>query len=234
MAKMRNIEVEVTEEPTKAIKKTKIVEKTIEKKEETMTKGSFFEAVTGISVEKTPAKTKKNGITTLSLPIALRKAIDEIVAAKKAEKEAKALRETREAEVIDHVMPIYEQDAFDGNFHKSYYISGETETITFVTSDKFSAPKSEEISALQEALGDQFESVIQKEVDMRLKPEIFSNKALQKELMSLIPAERFGEFFVSETSWTITEGFDQKRFSLGKRIYDKVMGILKQAKPSLK
>ena len=164
----------------------------------------------------------------------VRKAVDEIVAAKKAMKEAKAVLETKEAEVIGHVLPIYEQDGMKGDFHKSYYVAGETNTVTFVTADKFSAPKNEEIPELQEALGDKFDEVIKKETEIKLRPEIFTNKTLQSELMKLVPKERFGEFFAAETTWSVSDGFDQKRFSLPKKIYEKVMGILKQSKPSIK
>lgn len=232
VAKTRNIELEVTEEVVTTPAKNE--KGKVKKAEKSMGKDDFLEAVTGISIPVEKKAAKKNGIPTIALPAEMKKSIDEIVAAKKAMKEAKAVLETREAEVISHVMPIYEKDAFDGNFHKSYYICGEEETITFVTSDKFSAPTNDEIPELQEILKDKFEDSIKKEVEVKLRPEVFSNKQLQRSLLELIPKERFSEFFISETRWEICEGFDQKRFSFGRKIYDRLANIIKQAKASLK
>lgn len=239
MVKGRNIELMETEEiPQKVSKKE---EKEIRKgmkeqaKPVTLAKDDFLETVTGIATTKEPAKTKKNGISTI-VPTedSIKEAVDAIVEAKKAEKEAKATKETKEAELIDYMFPIYEEDGFGSNFQKSYYVQGVTEKVTFVTSDKFSAPKDDEISALQGVFGDKFEQFIKKETELKVRPEIFSDKTLQKKLMELIPKEQFGEFFVAETRWSVADEFDRNRFSLPKSVFKKVMEILRQAKPSIK
>jgi len=257
---MRKIERE-TEIPQEASKKEeKEIKKVVKTPAPKMSKDDFLETVTSISVTKDTKAVKKNGIPMISPKEMaaeldpkkeneevirlqnLSAAVDEIVKQKKAEKEAKAARETKEAELIDFVLPIYNEDGFGGNFHKSYYVKGEKETVTFVTSDRFSAPRDEEIAELTEVLGDRFSDVIGKEVELKIRPEIFNSKILQKELMDLMPKgedgrvdkEVFAKFFAATTTWSVTEGFDQKRFSLPKKTFEKVMNILKQSKPSIK
>jgi len=168
--------------------------------------------------------------------------VDQVVVWKKKEKEARAERETIEAELIDYVMPIQTKDGFDGEYHKSYYVEGIAEKITYVSSDRFSAPKDEDIAELNELLGNKFADVIKQNVELKIRDAVFSNKALQKELMELMPKDVdgnvdkavFAKFFEAQTKWEVVEGFDLKRFSLPKKLFDKVSAILKQAKPSLR
>jgi hypothetical protein len=168
--------------------------------------------------------------------------VDQVVVWKKKEKEARAERETIEAELIDYVMPIQTEDGFNGDYHKSYYVAGITEKITYVSSDRFSAPKDEDIAELNELLGNKFADIIKQNVELKIRDAVFSNKALQKELMELMPKDSdgnvdkavFAKFFEASTEWEVVEGFDLKRFSLSKKLFDKVMNILRQAKPAIK
>jgi len=235
--KGRNIELVETEEVKEtSTKKTVKAAKTEEKPAVSMGKDDFLAAVSGVSTAKEPAKTKKNGIQTINPPEEVKKAVDAVVQAKKAMKEAKATLETKEVEVLDYMQPIYEEDGFGSNFQKSYYIQGEKEKVTFVTSDKFSAPKNEEIPALMEAFGDKFEQFIKKDTNLIVRPEIFTDKVLQQKLMAAVKASgaNFGDFFVAETRWFVADEFDRNRFSLPKTMFNKVMAILRQAKASLK
>ncbi len=241
MAKGRNIELVETEEVTKETTKKKgnyppPIQKVEEKPAAAMTKDDFAAAISGVSKSKEPAKTKKNGIQTITPPEEVKAAVDAVVQAKKAMKEAKATLETKEVEVLDYMMPIYEEDGFGSNFQKSYYVQGVNEKVTFVTSDKFSAPKDEEIPALMEALGDKFDQFIKKDTNLVVRPEIFTDKVLQQKLMAAVKASgaAFGDFFVAETRWSVAEEFDRNRFGLPKTVYNKVMAILRQAKASLK
>lgn len=243
-SKGRRIELEAEEvvthvSATKKAKKTEVPP--------TMSKNDFLEIVTSVSTTKVTTTTK-NGISTLTPPeakegeIDYREVVDSIVKWKKVEKEAKAERETREAELIDYVKPIQEEDGFNGKYQKSYYVQGIKEQVTYVSADKFSAPKEEDIGKLQTILGNDFTKVIQSKIELCVRDEVFSNKALQKELMDLMPKnpdgsinkEIFGKFFVAKTEWFVTDGFDQKRFTLPKKVFCKVMEILRQTKPSIK
>ena len=267
---MRKIErEEIPQEMSK--KEEKGIRKAIKSTPATMSKIDFLETVTSIAIPK-ESKPKKNGIPTInpkekiseleteletdlkaeenpSLVQAeidylkrIQNDVDQVVVWKKKEKEARAERETIEAELIDYVMPIQIKDGFDGDYHKSYYVEGITEKITYVSSDRFSTPKDEDIAELNELLGNKFADIIKQNVELKIRVAVFSNKALQKELMELMPKDAdgnvdkavFAKFFEAQTNWTVVENFDQKRFSLPKKLFEKIAVFLKQSKPAIK
>jgi len=195
----------------------------------------FLAAVDSVSTVKEPVKKEKNGMDVLTPEDAnIRKAIDELVQWKKREKEAKAEKESREVDILDFAQKKYDEDGFGNNFQKSYRIKGITEMITFVSSDRFSSIKSDDVALLKEILGGKFEEMVQKKQSVGLKDEVLSNPELQKELMSYVPKEKFGTFFQSTTHYSTVEGFDKKLFSLGRKVVEKIRELVKQAKPSLK
>jgi hypothetical protein len=153
---------------------------------------------------------------------------------KKREKEAKAEKEAREVDIIEFGMKKYEDDGFGNNFQKSFRIKGVIELVTFVSSDKFSAIKEEDLPQLKEILGSKFEEMIQKKQSVSIKDDVMSNPNLQKELMSYVPKDKFGTFFQSNTYYVATDGFDRKLFSLGRKVAEKIRELVKQAKPSLR
>lgn len=216
----RNIRTEAVEEP--------------KPQPQEMTKNDFFEAVHGVTATK-PSNGKKDKMETLSPPDEIKKKVDEIVKWKTEEKKAKAERETREFTVIEWAQGVQEKEAFEGNYQKSFRIPGVKELVTFVTADKFSAIKPEDVEPLKEVLGPKFKELITQKTIVALKAEVLSDPALQAELMSLLGGkEKFSKFFISETTFLTMDGFDQKRFSLPKKIYEKVMEFVKQSKPSIK
>lgn len=223
------------EETPKKSKKT--VAEAIEQSEKTgkpisMSADDFLASV-GVTVTPKPANGKKNGIRTLTPTERLRTVVDELVEWKKTKKEAEAEISTREINLIDYTQPIQEEDGFKGDYQKSYYLSGMKETVTFVTSDKFTSPTEDDIPILQDALGDRFAEFLKKETTISLKAGILENPVMMAELQKLIGSE-FPKFFEAKQRWTVAEGVDKKRFSLPKRIYDKLMAAIKQAKPALK
>lgn len=197
-----------------------------------ISKNNFFEAVTGVAVAKTTGK-KENGMAYLSPPDAIRTKVDEIVEWKKKEKEAKAEKESREVDIIDWAKEKQDKDAFAGNFQKSYKIKGFAETITFVSSDRFSNIVADNVSALQNALGKKFDEFVEKKMTVLLKEEVLKDESLQKELMELV-GDKFQTFFRSEISYKPVDGFDKKIFSLAKNVVEKVREFIQQAKPSLR
>jgi hypothetical protein len=209
-------------------------------KPKTLDKDEFLSAVTSVSISKEPSK-KNNGIQTLVPPEKLRLTVDEIVQWKQTEKEAKAEREAREAKIVAYVQPIQEEHGWSNNYQKSYYVKGLTNEVTFVSSDRFPNPKVEEIPELQELLGDRFEEIIKKEIVVSLRPEVMTNPELKKNLVEALKVfygekwqAAFATFFVSETRYSVVDGFDRKRFSLKKRVFEKISEILRQAKPAIK
>jgi len=188
----------------------------------------------GIAVDEPKKATKKNGIQTLTPSESIMKAVDEIVKWKKIEKEAKAERETKEVDVIDFVQAKQDEDAYKNNYQKSYYVKGEKEQVTFVSADKFSSPKPEDIPALKEVLGDRFGEFVEQKVEFAVKAEVIENPSLLTELRSLVGDDKFFKFFEPKVKFVATDGFDRKRYTLDKDTLAKVKELVPQAKPSIR
>jgi len=223
------------------MKKTRQIRTVEESKEEPkatpapveMSKNDFFAAVHEVSAPKT-TNSKNDKIPTLIPPDEIRAKVDEVVKWKAEEKKAKAEKETREFAIIEWAKDYQDNEAFRNNYQKSYRISGVNDMVTFVTSDKFSAIRPEDVKLLQDILGPKFNEYITQKMTVALKEEVLSNPDLQAELMSLIPRDKFSKFFVAETTFVTVDGFDRKRYSLGKKLFEKVMEFVKQTKPSIK
>jgi len=228
--KGRRIDLGEEEKETKKGSK-KVTPPSVEEKKPVSSADEFLASV-GINVTPKPANGKKNGIQSLNPSAPVKIVVDELVTWKKTKKEAEAEIATREATIIDYVQPIQEKDGFAGDYQKSYYVPGAKETVTFVSADKFTPPKDEDIPVLQDALGDRFSEFLKKETTISLKSGVLSDPKLLEELRTALPD--FGKFFDATQRWVVLDGFDKKRFSLPKRIFDKVVDIIKQAKPSLR
>jgi hypothetical protein len=217
-------------------------EKVVEEKVVNSDNG-FLDAISEVATTKEGAS-KKDKMTSLTPPIELRKSIDEIVKWKQKEKEAKAEKEALEVDVLDWAKGRQDEEAFNGNFQKSYRIQGIKEVVTFVSSDKFSVIKPEDLTALREALGQRTDDLIEKQTSVMLRDEVVSgpkSQELQAELMGLFKTvygdsykEKFQAFFRSETVFKTVDGFDRKIFSFSKKIVERVRELVKQTKSSLK
>ena len=211
-------------------------------KVETASKNEFFEALTGVSVTKENGQ-KKDKMITLTPTERLKKMVDEIVAFKKAEKQAKAERESREVDVIAFAKEKQDEDGFrkPSNFQKSYRIQGNKELITFVSNDSFSAIGEADKKALEAILGQSFSTFIEKKMIVSLNEIVTLDETLQKELVEMFRhkygdswLEKFKVFFTSETKYLTVDGFDRKIFDLSPKVVEKIREHVSQKKPSLK
>jgi len=199
-----------------------------------MAKNSFFAAVHSTTVKQPTTTNGKDKMKVLSPSDALRKTVDELVEWKRKLKEAEAEKDSREAEVINYVLPIQDEDGFGHNYQKSYRVQGVDQVVTFVSSDKFSNVKPEDIEPVKNLLGERFSELVEEKVAVTLKDEVMTNVELQKDLMDLIGAENFGKFFQSKVSYVATEGLDRKLFSLPRKVVFSLRVFLKKSKPSIK
>ena len=192
----------------------------------------FMNAVKkGNKVEKAPAK-KKNSAPVITPNIAIRRSVDELVAAKKGLAIAKADIVSLEPEIIAVAREVQEADALTGNFRKSYDVRGNESTIKFVTANKFSIAE-DDIDELSELLADDFENMVETSYTVKFKAEIFDDEALSDELMNLI-GDRFEDFFETVTHRKVCEDFDKKLYNLDSDVREDVKELAKQAKPALK
>jgi hypothetical protein len=49
-----------------------------------------------------------------------------------------------------------------------------------------------------------------------------------------LPKDRFKEFFVTDTYYKAVKDFDAKRFTLPRKIWDKMKDFMHQSKPSIR
>lgn len=218
------------------MRKIRAEEKQEEVKVERQSKSEFWEAVTGASIPSTP-KAKKDKMVMLTPPEKIRKLVDVVVEAKKAEKEAKAQKETSEVDVLEWAQNQQDADGFSGNFQKSYRIQGMKEMVTFVSSDKFSKINPDDIASLKEAFGKKFDEMILKKTTIMVQDAVLTgpnSQELQAELLERIGKENFAKFFKAETIFVPADEFDRKLFSFPKKIVEQVRNLVKQAKASLK
>jgi hypothetical protein len=206
--------------------------KPVVKPVETMSAAEFLNSV-GIAAEE-PKKAKKNGIQTLSPSESIKKAVDEVVKWKKIEKEAAAERLSKEVDIIDFVQVKQDEDGLHNNYQKSYYVQGDKERVTFVSSDRFSSPKPEDIPQLKEVLGEKFSEFIEQSISFVVKSEVIENQELLTELRKLVGDDKFFKFFEAKTRYVATEGFDKKRYSLPSEVLNAVKTLVPQAKPAIK
>jgi hypothetical protein len=206
-----------------------------EKPKVTAPTDDFMDAIESIAAPKEPTTNgKKDKMTQVELPADLKIKVDEYVEAKKKEREYKTAKENRQDSILEFVKDRYEADGLSGNFQKSYRVPGVNETVTFVSTDRFSNPSAEEIPVLKELLGDRFDDFVSKKTVVSIKEEVMSTPELRAELISYVPKEVFGKFFKADVYYSTADEFDRKLFSLPKKIYDKIKAIVRQASPSLK
>jgi hypothetical protein len=195
----------------------------------------FMDAIESIAAPKEPTTNgKKDKMIQINPPNDLKIKVDEYVEAKKKEREFKTAKENRQEAILEFVKEKYEADGLSGNFQKSYRVQGVKETVTFVSTDRFSNPKADEIPALKELLGDKFDDFVSKKTVVSIKEEVMLTPELRAELISYVPKEVFGKFFKADVYYSTADEFDRKIFSLPKKIYDKIKAMVKQASPSLK
>jgi hypothetical protein len=205
-------------------------------------KRGFADAVASVATTA-PVTKKANGMITLTppteyhvegeeKPVNLRKLIDQFVEEKGKEKKAKAEKEYAETEILKWTREQQDAYAVKGNFQKSFKVLGEKETVTFVSSDKFSPIGEANIEGLKEVMGKKFEELIIQKTTVLIKEEVLTDESLQEELMELI-GDNFSKFFTASVVSVPVEDFDQKIYTMGPRVAQ-VRQLVKQTKPALK
>ena len=192
----------------------------------------FMSTITGNAkvAEKKPATKANNSIIT-DAPDNVKADINDLIKAKKAMKTAKATITQKEGSIIEFGKKHKDEQAFNANFNKSYKIQGAgDDTVTFVTANKFSFA-ADDVEDIEEILGD--EIALDTEYVVKIKGEVFTDEAKQKELMALL-GDRWNDFFDTTVVKTVPEDFDKKIYSLGKAKKDDLEVLMKQSKPSVR
>jgi hypothetical protein len=152
----------------------------------------------------------------------------------KDKKTAEAEMKILGSEITNFGRKHQDKEAFNGNYRKSYKLEGESDSVKFVTSDKFSIDPEDE-AEIKKILKKNFSSYIEEKFKVNIRPEIFENEDLQKEFMGLI-GDRFNEFFETELSLATVKDFDQSIYQAtpDQDSLDELRIFVKQNKPALK
>ena len=193
---------------------------------------NFMDTITGNAkvAEKKPAKKVDNSIIT-DAPDNVKIDIDDLLKAKKAMKAAKATITQKETSIIEFGKKYKDDQAFNGNFNKSYKIQGAgDDTVTFITANKFSFA-ADDVEDIEEILGDDI--ALNKDYVVKIKGEVFTDEAKQKELMSLL-GDRWNDFFDTTVVTSVPSDFDKAIYRLGKKRKADLEVLMRQSKPSIR
>lgn len=199
-----------------------------------------FNAMIGQNeVKATDTKNGKKEAPVIQLPEELHKNLKSFLQYKNEKKTAETNMRTEEAPLLEHCRNIQDENALAGNFVATYKVVGEDgQAVSFVTQDKHSLSQDKEVhDNIKESVGDEeYGNVVETKTTVRLKDEVFTDKALKAKLIELV-GSCFGEFFVTETKKVLKPGFNKKVYELSGGEQDKVdelRGLIPQSKPFFK
>lgn len=194
---------------------------------------------------KTEEKSKKkNDAPFIELSADVEKNLKNFLKYKKEMKSAETNMRTEESPVIEACIEQLEKDALVGNYQNSYaikvVIKDEERIVKFITTDKFSFPTDDEmLKQVKEVLADDYEEVTEEVKGLKIKPEVFTDDKLQKELMGLL-GDRALEFFTPYKYRILKKGFAEEQYKIAAandNSEEKLVSIkelIPQAKASLK
>lgn len=162
----------------------------------------------------------------------VRSAVDQYVKHKKLMQEHKAEMEAAADPIIEFGEEHQDDEGFNGNFRKSYKIKGDKETVSWISSNRYSLNSDDE-ETLRTLVAGKFEELFEEAFDVELRPEVLQDEKLQAEFMELV-GEQFGKFFVTRKTLKIAEDFDKNIYKLSKKKLANIRAYVKQYKPSLR
>jgi len=184
------------------------------KKKKTNDGDLSFEAMVGSTTVPKSTLSKKKQLPQIVLDTTNSSNLRKFLTSKTEMKAAETDMRSAEQPLLTLCMDRQDEDALAGRFHGSYELvtdDGET-TAKYVSVDKFNLSQDQEnIDALREVLGDEFDNEVEKVTVVMLKPEVFGNKALKEELVKLVGAQ-FGKFFQSVVTYKMKSEFDERLY----------------------
>jgi hypothetical protein len=189
--------------------------------------------------KKAEEKTKKSSIPTVAVPKNIAKNIDEFVAVKATIASSKTELLTLETGIIAHLQELQDKMAFEGDFEGSLRAQGlKEEAITYVTSDRFTAPQDEaSLAELKRLLGKTYDDLFEIKRVTTMKKEALENEALLNKIASL--CEKSGmllnEAFEVGDKVVAKKGLNEKQYlSIPKDKLPIFRTLVRQYKASLK
>jgi hypothetical protein len=177
--------------------------------------GLSFDAMIGQNVVTTDSKKKKEQLPIINLDDTLSAELKKFINKKAEMKAAEGEMRLAEQPVLQVCLDRMDSDALSNDFHSSYEVKSTDGTkVKFVTTDKFNISNDpENIQALRDALGDDFDDEIVAKPTVVLKAEVFEDASLQKELTGLL-GDKFSKFFETIVKYSTKEGFDERMYKI--------------------
>ena len=194
---------------------------------------NFKDAVKSVKEDST--KAKKNDMPVLNAPAELVKSIVNYLAAKVKKAQADAEMKMEEAPIIAFARKEQDKAAFAGQFKKSYRVKTDKEVVTYVSKDQFSVDQDAKETIVALVGKENFDKLFEEKVSVNLRPEVFTDEALQKKLMALI-GDSFAEFYTSTSTVVAKTDFDKNIYDMvsDQTKLDELRTIVVQTKPSVR
>jgi hypothetical protein len=167
----------------------------------------------------------------------IKKAVDAVINIKAKLKQLKAELDVTEQTIIDHVSPQQEIQARQGNYAKSFSVEGNTGALTYVTQDKFSIEKSEEVfDAIRQLLGGDFDTYMAEKRTITLKPVVQDNAVLINKIVKAVTDAGIdiGDAFEVKDILVSQKGLDEKQYEMDANLLAEFKTLVRQYKPALK
>lgn len=196
-------------------------------------KSDSLGALIGQNVVSKADKPKKSSAPVLKLDEELARALDILVEAKQAEKEAKANIKLAEDGLIKFVREKQDADGFAGSYAGSYELQG-NQSVKAIFVDKFSVPQEADvIDELKKLLKAKFSEVIEEELSIAIKPEVLKDEEKRNQLAERFGSD-FGEYFDVVSSWSVKSGLKEGVYQIAgnEARLAKIREFVKQNKPS--
>jgi hypothetical protein len=183
-------------------------------------------------------KTKKSSMPTAEVTNPVKNSVDLVVSHKAEICRLEAELATHEVNIIDHVRPQQDEAARAGNYSKSFRVPGNTGALTYVTSDRFSAPKDTAIiEQLKQLIGmTRFEEWFETKRTIKLKPDAQADQTFIQKLVKVVSdaGMNLGDAFEVTDALVTKDGLDEKQFELPPTKLEEFRTLCRQAKPALK
>lgn len=157
---------------------------------------------------------------------------------KKEYKAAEGNMRAAEGPLLEYCIERQDTDGLKDDFHGSYTVISEDgkTSATFITQDKFSpSQESEDQEALKTLLGDKYATEVIKTSTVILRPEVFEDEALKKELVAKMGTD-FSKFFMTTHKYSMKEGFAERLYRIANGMANliRLRTLCGKAKPYIK
>ena len=198
----------------------------------------------GNAFEKKIKKTDSTATSKTKIKVAaevndqVKEAVDKFVNTKANIKSLESKLGDLQTIVIAHVKPQQDELGFAGNFTGSMTVAGNTTSVLFIATDKFSVPQDEgTLSEIKKLIGDKkYDEFFEVKKTISLKSEVVKDDDKLNQIAEACEKAGLdiGQLFDMGEKVIARPGLDEKIYSLPRKILDVFRSLVKQASGYLK